>query len=493
MQRGSTATVGQDSTAVSGLAWVVGVCAVVLTAWLLGAAWLTWTMLGVPAGLWIIGMVLGGRWLLGRMAGEVPFASISTPAIHSEEFQNVSDDGGEQTSTTKAQQTLELPSMVPLPRQALATVSDGALTIIRSCSDGQLPAWLERMRTSGGTPGASLSRPLRIGVQLPDEHFRALERAPGALSLSLARFHDSGDPAVWRRLGFDAMIEQHTPDGPLVIRVAESPDDPAAWHDWASALPLSYSSLFPLRIDAATVTLSTFDWADQGAIPVLRSLLEAAALLGRYPSRLDFGDRLRGRPALGLMLGSPVVSDPALDRVFRQMASVLGDRRPDQVGQAEFAAMRTLAGYLAWTGCGLLPEDRVNAARVINRLGPAEGETCLRACVAAFAGGQEVLGFDLMLTGHERLSIERPEPLVDPMEYLLSDIAYNRGGAETLGKLAAGLAYATALIDRPRVAYVLDDVCDEVMTAEWLTVNPDVRDQVLAMIEALSTVRSIAA
>lgn len=497
MQRGSTATVGQDVEAVSGLAWVVGVCAVVLTAWLLGAAWLTRSLLGIPAGLWIIGMVLGGRWLAGRLLAtpSMTITPIPAPPVRGESNAFAAHDTTEEplVEPTQAAAGLALPSMVSLPRQVLADTTENALTIVRACSGGQLPGWLERLREAGGTPGASLSTPLRVGVKLAEEHFRDLELAPSALAVSLVPYAGEGDAAAWRKLGFDAVIEQRDPGGPLTIRVAEAPDDPAAWHDWALTLPLSYSSLFPLRIDPAQVTLRDFDWSDAGAVAVVRSLLELAALLGRYPSRLDFADRLRGRPALGLMLGSPVVSDPALDRAFVHLSGVLGGRRPDRVGEAEHAAMRVLASYLSWNGCGMMPEERVAAARTIGRLGPAEGETCLRACVAAFAGGQEVLGFDLMLTGHERLSIERPEPLVDPMDYLISDISYNRGGAETMGKLAAGLAYATALIERHRVAYVLDDVRDEVMGAEWLEVMPETREQVLAMIEALSTVRSLAA
>jgi|GEM_PF-3655948 len=496
LQRGSTGPVGQDTSSVSGLAWVVGVCAVVLTAWLLGAAWLTRTLIGVPAGLWIIGTVLAGRWLAGRVLSPADLVQVvapksyvptSTPSVGTSEVPIAPEESPADTIPFSA------PNTVSVPRQVLASTADGAAMIIRSCSGGTLPGWLERIRESGGTPGSTLYTPLRVGVKLPEQWFKALESAPGALGVALVPFSGDGNAAEWRKLGFDAMIEQASPEGGLTIRTAEVPDAPAAWHDWALELPLSYSSLFPLRIDPAQTTFSGFDWSDNGAVAVLRSLLETAALLSRYPSRLSFGDRLRGRPALGLMLGSPVVSDPALDRAFGRMAAVLGDRQRDQVGEVERSAMRVLAVYLSWTGCGLLPADRVAAARTIGRLGPSEGETCLRACVAAFAGGHEVLGFDLMLTGHERLVVERPEPLVDPMEYLISDISFNRGGAENMGKLAAGLAYATAFIDCPRVSYVLDDVRDEVMSARWLTVNPDTRDQVLAMIEALSTVRVKAA
>lgn len=510
LQWGAIQQVGQgrlpqhETNAVSGLAWVVGVCAVVLTAWLLGATWLTRTIIGVPVGLWLIGLVLGGRWLAGRRAkADVAFsapgparprtiAQVEAIAQTTLETDSLISQSIPLTEPSE-RASLQLPSETPLSRQVLAGAAEGAVTILTSCTGGSLPGWLERMREAGGTPGASLVSPLRVGVKLPMAHFEKLESAQRCMGIVLVPFSGQGDAAQWRRMGLDAVIEQDHDEDTLTIRAAEAPEFPAAWHDWSLALPLSYASLFPLRIDPARVTLASFNWSDEGAVALLRSLLETAALLSRYPSRMGFGDRLRGRPALGLMLGSPVVSDPAVDRAFAHMAAVLAERTRDQVAQVERAAMRVLGVYLAWTGCGLLPEDRVAAARTIGRLGPGEGETCLRACVAAFAGGHEVLGFDLMLTGHERLSIERPEPLVDPMEYLISDIAYNRGGAETMGKLAAGLAYATALIDRPRMAYVLDDVRDEVMGAKWLTVNPDTRDQVLAMIEALVEVRVRAA
>lgn len=520
LQRGPTGLVDQDKNAIVGLAWVVGVCAIVLTAWLLGATWLTRTFVGLPVGLWIAAGILGGRWFMGFQAGraavgfvepqdalEVPHTGRAKQGLESspqretaaqlEQFVPPQHDGEPQRASVG--QRSEAPVSAPqkgliVPtRRVVAGVADGTLTIIKSCSGGTLPSWLERAREAGGTPGASLSRPLRIGIRIERPQFEALQQARHALEASFAPCPGSVDNAELRRLGFDALIEGFGGEGGVVIRVAEAPDAPAAWHDWSMALPLSYASLFPDRIDPAVVTIDALDWSQEGTVDLLRGLLETAALLGRYPSRLSVGDRLQGRPALGLMLGSPVVSDPALDRAMANVAEILSERNTDGVGALECAAMRVLGAYVAWSGCGLLPADRAQAARTIGRLGPAEGETCLRACVAAFAAEQEVLGFDLMLTGHERLAVERPEPLVDPMEYLISDIAFNRGRAETLGKLAAGLAYSTAFIDRPHLAYILDDVRDEVMSANWLTVNPDFRDRVLAMIEALSMARVQAA
>lgn len=488
LQRGTTGKVDQDIGAVSGLAWVVGVCAIVLTAWLLGAAWLTRTLLGIPAGLWIIGLVLGGRWGSAKLLGGPRGVVFAPQSPQRETSDSPADTHPPLETNAIPAEPLRAAGVVPIANQVAANVTEGAVSIVRASSGGTLPGWLERMREAGGTPGRSLHQPLRVGVKLDGFQVRALEEAPAALPMAFVPYSGAGDADQLRRLGFDAVIEQNGSEGGVIIHVAEAPDAPAAWHDWASALPLSYGSLFPARIDPSVVSIERLEWSDQGAVAVVRSLLETAALLSRYPSRLGFGDRLRKRPALGLALGSPMVGDPALDRAMAHMASVLAGRTREQVGQSERAAMRVLAAYLAWSGCGLLPEDRVQAARTINRLGPAEGETYLRACVAAFAGGQEVLGFDLMLSGHERLAVERPEPLVDPMEYLISDISYNRGGAETIGKLAAGLAYATAFIDRPKVAYILDDVRDEAMSANWLTINPDVRDQVLAIIEALSTI-----
>jgi len=360
---------------------------------------------------------------------------------------------------------------------------------VRSGSGGTLPGWLERWSEASGTPGACLSRPLHVAVRLDHARIQALGQVPSSHDIEFTIWSGPSDRDLLRRHGFDALIEHGEAGSGVLIHVAEAPESPAAWHDWSLALPLSYASLFPSRLDAALVTITEFDWDDDRGVAVLRSLLEACALFGRYPSRVGIGDRLRGRPALALMLGSPVVSDPAIDRVMRHMAGVLGERMPHQAGEAERAAMRVLGAYLAWNGCGLLPDERSAAARAIGRLGAGEGETYLRACVAAFAGGQEVLAYDLLLTGHERLSIERPEPLVDPMEYLVSDIAFNRSDAESLGRLAAGLGYSTALIAPSSLPYILDDVRDEVMSARWLTVDPDTRDQVLATIEALATAR----
>lgn len=502
-QWGSIGNGGQDNGTVSGLVWVVGVCAVVLTAWVLGASWLGSALLGLPVGLWIIGSVLGGRWLVSRHASSRRvLVSRPRPLEQSEPIgdrrtlqphqarPDHAEPGTQDVPATEpdagqfsARETIGFPSLL------LGGVADAAAAASRVLASGQSPGWLERIEHASGTPGLALVSPLRVGVAIDAKNVARLESARGSLAVVFIPCEVGNDASQWKRMGLDAVVEQAGPDTPLTIRLAESPRSTAAWHDWAEALPLSYASLFPARVDPSFVTLDGFDWEDDGAVDVLRTLLECAALLSRYPARLSVGDRVRGRRALALLPGSPIVSDPALDRVMGHLASVLALRTADRCAAVERAAMRVLAAYLAWTGCGLLPEDRVAAARTIGRLGPGEGETCLRACVAAFAGGHEVLGFDLMLTGHDRLANERPQPLFDPMEYLLSDIAFNRGGAETLGKLAAGLAYATALVDRPRLAYILDDLRDEVVGAQWLICDHSKRDAVLAMIDALSASR----
>ncbi|MGD1914858.1 MAG: hypothetical protein ACFCBV_01545 [Phycisphaerales bacterium] len=517
LQRGTAGRPDQDTTAVSGLAWVVGTCAFVLTAWLLGASWLGATFLGLPVGLWMMGAVVGGRFAFVRLMAnstgtnhaifspaaatraQAPATSVpieieqdNAPAQPeaSELDYSETDDAIELESEGITQQVpASAPSPVPAPARAMADLADGLLTIVRSSTGGALPAWLERLDEASGTPGASLSRPLRIAASLEDRQLQALTDTPGALDLTFSPWSGAADADRLRRLGFDALIKDPPAGDSVVLHIAEAPEAPAAWHDWSLALPLSYASLFPARLDTAIVTVEPFDWSDEGSVQVLRSVLETSALLGRYPSRLSSGDRLRGRPALGLVLGSPVVGDPALDRAMTHMAEVLAERPADRVGSIERTAMRVLATYLAWNGCGMLPDQRAAAAQSINRLGPGEGETYLRACVAAFAGGRDVLAYDLMLTGHERLSIERPEPLVDPMEFLISDIGFNRNDIESLGKLAAGLGYSTALIDRSKLPYILDDVRDEVMGAQWLISNADAQERVLAMIEALATAR----
>ena len=517
LQRGRAGRPDQDSGAISGLAWVVGTCAFVLTAWLLGASWLSTPILGLPVGLWIMGTVLGGRLAMARLmtdpsratktifspAGatrsQAPAATNpveterdeATVASEASESEPIESEGvlELETEVTANPELVSVPSQVPAPARAVAGIADGFLSIVRSGTGGALPGWLERLDEAAGTPGASLSRPLRIAASLEDAQLQALISTPGALDLMFSSWTGPADADRLRRLGFDALIESFPAGDAGVLHITEAPDAPAAWHDWSLALPLSYASLFPTRLDAAIVTAEPFDWNNEGSVMILRSVLETAALLGRYPSRLSSGDRLRGRPALGLVLGSPVVGDPALDRAMMHMADVLAECPADRVGSIERTAMRVLATYLAWNGCGMLPDQRAAAAQSINRLGPGEGETYLRACVAAFAGGKDVLAYDLMLTGHERLSIERPEPLVDPMEFLISDIGFNRNDTESLGKLAAGLGYSTALIDPAKLPYILDDVRDEVMGARWLIANTEVQEQVLAMVEALATAR----
>ncbi|MEO1009413.1 MAG: hypothetical protein AAFX79_12700 [Planctomycetota bacterium] len=438
---------------VGGLAWAVGVCSVVLTAWVLGAGWLAAGVLGLPAGLWIILGVLGGRWL------------INGPLL---------DQGVESVRRSSEDQP---------PR--IGVVLAGATERVASVAERVLDAAAPDGENTGGTPGEAFRRPLRIGVAADADTQHALERTSGALPADFVpvRGPQTLDGPFWRSTGLDGIIEQAERGGPLRLHIAVRDGKPAAWRDWASPLPRSYAGLFPIRFDPERVTLADVQWSADESVELVRATAEVAALLGRHPARLGRTDRWRGRPPLALLLGTRMVSDPALDAAMANLLAVLEAAGPEAAGAP---MMRALASYLALPACGLEPGARGAAARLIGRLDAPEGETLLRASAAAFASGRDVLGYDLLLTGHQHIARGGSHDDGETLEFALSDIAFNREGGEVFGRVAAGIAFATALVEPERVPYVLDDLRDEIASAPWLQSNPDEQEGLLRVIEALS-------
>jgi len=525
-----------DRSGVASLAWILGSCAVVLTGWVLGAGWLGVGALGVPLGLWIVLAVVGVRSLLAHQRAQAEAArqyafplSEHTTAIEPRpapaatgspgttgvaETPETGDaqpapaeltlagaggpsatlpGGGQEPDATfgpAAQHGAGGPNApaihVPMARRVLASLAEAGVGLAGWALEGS-PSWLAGLRDRPGVSGAAFARPLRVGTVLEPRDAHALRAAEGVLPVEWARLdrHPGERDAVWRRLALDAVVEAGPGGHGLRVRTPEDEVRAAGWYDWAEPLPLSYASLFPQRVDCGRLTIEAFNWDDSNAIALLRVLAETAGLLGRYPTRVGVGDRLRGREAVALLPGTPLVADAALDACVRGLVACL-ERRSPPPGPIDHAAERVLATVLAWPTCPMEHGERARSVRAMFRLGVGEGETALRAGAAAFAAGNLVLGYGMLLEGYERLAVVRPEPLVDPMDFLLSDVAFNTGGPETTGRLAAGIAYTASLAGPGRAAYVLDDVRDEVMAAPWLEVRPDDRELILGVIDTLA-------
>ncbi|QKK08164.1 MAG: hypothetical protein HND58_08240 [Planctomycetota bacterium] len=158
-----------------------------------------------------------------------------------------------------------------------------------------------RRRLEAWLAGRTLpTRPLRVGLCLPDDEADALVSAAAGDTASRIEWFRMGgwdDPVgTCRRHLFDAAV-YHDGEGPVRIVTLERPDHAAGVVEWADLVgPLTFGSLFPGRVDPAAVVIegASTTRVRQGA-GLLRALIEASATLSRSEHRLTLADRVLGR------------------------------------------------------------------------------------------------------------------------------------------------------------------------------------------------------
>ena len=277
---------------------VLAGCGLVVTGHVLGVAWLREPVLGLPAGLWFIGLLTTlctgpvrariAAWVEGLM-GLIGAGS---------QAKELEGDAGSRHDGW-------------WPRNRVASVClDGATRVAAALVQlAWLPLWGGEMSVMGDgrrrleawLAGRTLpTRPLRVGLCLPDDEADALVSAAAGDTASRIEWFRMGgwdDPVgTCRRHLFDAAV-YHDGEGPVRIVTLERPDHAAGVVEWADLVgPLTFGSLFPGRVDPAAVVIegASTTRVRQGA-GLLRALIEASATLSRSEHRLTLADRVLGR------------------------------------------------------------------------------------------------------------------------------------------------------------------------------------------------------
>ncbi len=408
---------------------------VAAAAWM-GAGWLREPSLGLPIGIWIV--VIGA-------------AIVARAGRRREEHARGRGELGAQPRLQWrrwVRQALAWPSQVA---RGLGASSERLRSLEVRCI-----SLLDHARTP--------VTPLRVGLGLPPELADAMISTAGDLSVTWVRVERTGDnQAECRDLGLDAVVRRGE-FGPLAIATPEATGRDASWHDWALARPLSYASVFPARVDAGQVTIVDADELGRADAPMLRALIEAAAALGRSPSRLSLPDRVLGRTPRTARHGhGSAVGEDALLRLAEPLARGLDVR-----ASLARPAARALGAWLAST-----PEPIDTAVRRAGIESAAavlidEPEALLRLAAVRFGAHDDAGAFEALQRADRLIRAARPQPITDQFAFLESEVKLGLHEPMTLGRVAAGICLVAATRPADHLPHLRDDLMEDLRFSEWL-------------------------
>lgn len=446
----------RDSMFGLGPVWghLLATSAVVVSAQSLGAYWLEFPVMGVPCGLWCIG--------LGGFLGVIQVMKRT----------RLEDRGWATRPLDGA------------TRRLLAGIADEAVRLGRPVLDRvgwTLPTTIENgaIRFLEGRPGALR---LRVGFRAGDDLARSLGQADGRADIQWIRVSQDDEPRAMRRLRLDALIVQPA-HSPLRVVFPESEGREAAWFDWGGERPLSYASVFPHRVDAGQATLGEVDWFDDAEVALLRALVEAGGVLARHPTRLTLTDRLGGRQAIE----SPETAAGVMATLAERLAGSSGESALAR------AAARVVGAYFASGSGRVRPETRRLAVECAARVLEGEPEAALRAAAMRLASGEEAEAM-LAIRRAEVLLRSRPrETHVDHLAFIQSELATGVPGPLTLGRIAAGLGLLVATTPVERLDYLKDDIAEDLRYSGLLIGRDQDHAMLLDLLRNLCTGRLRAA
>lgn len=428
-----------------GTSLLLGTCGFVATAAYLGVDWLRVPVLGLPFGVWTIGLVQAAGTVLGR--------SRRAPA--------------EASPTSK-------PQPASAPEHGVASLSGRAAGVaweVLRAGARALRLNGERFQAFEDNLSIRLERtirrasPIRIGLDAGPETRRILTEQPTSLPIAWAALSPSqDDQATLRRHRMDATFSEHSTGATRIVTV-EHPEREASWYDWALPRPLTYASVFPVRVDTTQLTLEDSDLSDPKQATLTAALLRASAALSRTPGRLRLSDRFFGRlPSADC--GSGVRTPTGLaDRAMLELAEALTDA---PATSASKAAARGVSAWLAttdvWLDINLRRQGIENALRILGE----EPEVLLRAAAIRLAMFEDDSAFDALRTAERVIRSGNHAQVGEHLAFLQAELELGLPNPLTLGRVAAGICMVCSSSPRERVAFIRGDIMDDVRHSAWL-------------------------
>ena len=438
---------------------LVGGCMLVATAVYLGADWLRTPTLGMPAGVWAVMLSSVLVWYVGRSSAPVGrsgglLAGLAWPGVSAARWRGT------------VRRILGI-----LPRiAAWYGIEESRLRKVEDACNARV----DRVGVSGTA--------LRVGVSLPPALEAAVRGAESPLNVRWVKLgaRPDGDRDC-RELGLDAIV--HASSGVLRIVSPESAGRDAAWYDWSRARPLSYSSVFPGRLDPARVTVADADMLTPEDGPAIRALTEAVAVLSRTPQRLGLVDRLMGRcPWDSRRASQPQAVQMGMLRMARFLTQ--------PVGHPLLAPAARAVG--AWLSLhpDVDAETRRLGVEAAARLLPDEPEAHLRLAAVRIADGYDQPALESLVTADRLLSARAEKPLTDQSAFIEAEAALPHSDPLTTGRVAAGVALVAGCSPSEQLSTLRDDLMDDLRYSGWLVGRDQDRALILSVFRALERSRA---
>ncbi|MDQ7012582.1 MAG: hypothetical protein Q9O74_01645 [Planctomycetota bacterium] len=463
---------------------VLAGCGLVVTGHVLGVAWLREPVLGLPAGLWFIGLIsaLSVAQVRGRLADwlERLLSMVGSGGT----ARQIESHAGSESSVYDGAESA--PGWWPRNRVASVCL-DGATRVMAAMVQlAWLPLWGGELSVIGNArqrferwlAGAAFpTRPLRVGLCLPDDEADALvetDRAAGAARVEWFRMGQWDDPVgACRRHLFDAAV-YHDGEGPIRIVTLERPGHSASVIEWTDLVgELTFGKLFPGRVDAAAVVIEGASSAKvrEGA-GLLRAIVEGAATLARSEHRLTLVDRVLGRRptdvierpgGLALWKSSRTAAATAMGRIAEQAAQQV------EVWPEAAAIGIDAASAFFVSAPGMAPCERLDGLRAVAEAGALSGKTALRLGATSIAALEDAEGMEWLVRADALLRDGSTTlAALDHAAFLESELSHGSEDPMGVGRAAAGICLVCAATPLERLPFVRDDMLEEMAYAGWL-------------------------
>ncbi|MCC6678982.1 MAG: hypothetical protein IT436_17795 [Phycisphaerales bacterium] len=460
----------------------LGWCALTATAHSLGASWLASPVMGMPAGVWLIGLGLGSPHALRAAAAAA-------------------------RRRARARELHAPPAWIPTSRRWPVSAPGRAVADAITSGLSRAADLAVRRRAPGLPTLAALhdrlpwpARPVRIALALDEARAAAIISAPGVIECELIRQPSAAaeDTEARELHRFDAIVQ----DGPagLVVLTPEAPGHEASWYDWSDQRPLAYAGVFPMRVDCGRLSLSGLSMRSDRDAALARALIEAAAILSRSGHRLTLADRILGRRPVnelrcdGAPDARPVLArDPAEACLKDLMFRVQSFDLTTAPTTAQRAAARLVSAWLSTRPLG--PDfDADMAARrrgieAAAQVAGDEPEVMLRLAAVRFAAMDDDGGYDALWRADRILRDRQTLPGSDQFLFLQAELDMGPYGPMTLGRAAAGICLLCATTPVERIPYVRDDLIDDMRYSGWLVGRDQDRAMLLEVFRRIERIR----
>lgn len=435
-------------------------------AYTMGATWLGTSIVGLPLGFYLIaGSVIGAHWLRRRFGAAAMVASHNDHMPSHTPFDTrtvVAFRNPPKAMAKHDQNTFERWSS-PLAAGALELAESSA----RQYVEVKRRVGLFADKISGAHAG------LRIGIDLADKEYQAVCRSllgnldsrklvMGGVPVELTRA-ESGllSAGAADAAKFDALIRR-AGDGRLAVFVAEDDRSPAAWFDWGMSLPLSYLSVFPARLDCATINFGQLPALNDAHARVVGALAIASAVLSRTPARLG-NARMLSRSTLP---DSSLVLAAAMNLLAESLLSSAPES--GRADGASRAAARVLSAYVSTGGVDLPSGDRAHLAEIASSVLPGDAEITLRLGAVQLAAGQNVEGSATLIRALRQLRVHNANSDSDALACAVNEVELGLNDRMSFGRVCAGVCLAIGTAPSDASGHLRDDLIDDLKHAGWM-------------------------